>query len=350
MAGSKNNNPLVSIVIVTYNSSYYIENCLRSLLRIEYKPVEIIIVDCASNDDTLKILSRYEKKINLIKSGKNLGYSGGCNLGAKNSSGKYLLFLNPDTVVDIKFLKPLVAKIEKEDEKTVACQPLVYLLKEKKINLSGKITNYLGFDWVRDFNETNYSEDKELVSLSGSAFLIKSTIFQKAGGYDELYFMYYEDTDLSWRLRLMGFNFLFVPESIVYHDYKYVPKEEYLSMKKKIYLNERNRIITLLKNYSTKTLIIILPAFLIMELSLFVYFWFKGWFTQKILSYIFILKNLKKILRQRKFVQDLRKVEDKIIVRGFVSTLDYVYYQNIFVKYLINPIMFIFWNLVRRLV
>lgn len=340
--------PLVSIILVTYNPQKYIRNCIDSVLDINYESYEIIVVDNNSTDNTRQILEKYKTKIQTIYNDQNLGYAEANNLGAGKAKGKYLFILNPDTLVNKNFLKPLVNEME-DDNTVAACQPLVYLLNDKeKINLTGKETHFLGFDWIRDYLKKIPSRGGEIASFSGSGVLIRHSIFDKLRGFDPLYFMYYEDSDLSWRMRLFGYKIIFVPVSTIYHDYKYIPDENYQSLKGKLFYNERNRLINLIKNYKLSTLIILSPAILFLELCLLLYATYKGWLKEKISGYLSIIKNFGYIVGERKVIQKGRKVGDKQIILEFKSTLDFIYFRNIIVTLIINPLLSLYWFTVRR--
>jgi len=342
--------PLVTIVIVTHNSARFIELCINSLLKAEYEQMEIVVVDNVSTDNTRKILSSFGDKIRLILSESNLGYASGCNLGFENSRGPYVFLLNPDTEVKKDFLKPLVTAAQK-NHKIAACQPLVYLLKEKKrVNLTGKVTHFLGFDWIRDYLQTEPPEKGEITSFSGCGVLLRKKAVEKAEYFDPFYFMYYEDGDLSWRLRLLGYKILFIPESIIYHDYKYLPKEGYQSLKRKLYFNERNRLITIIKNYQLSTLALLFPAILAVEVGMILFSFFGGWGKEKLAGYISILRNIGYLLRERKIVQRHRKVGDRKIIESFERVLSFKFFENPAVRYMVNPSLNIYNRLVSRLI
>ena len=302
-------NPLVSIIIITHNSSGYIKGLLGSLSKISYKPVEIIIWDNDSTDNTRKLISLYKnQRIRLILSKKNLGFAEANNRAFKNAKGKFVLLLNPDTVVKSNFLEKLVERAE-NDKKIAAVQPLVYLMKNKNvINLTGKVTQFLGFDWIRDYKKREPCEAGEITSFSGSGVLIKREILRKIGFFDGHYFMYQEDTDLSWRMRLYGYKVYFEPGSVIYHDYKYIPKENYLSLKNKFKYYERNRLITVYKNYSTRSLALLLPALIIIEVLMLVFALLKGWFGEKILGYAYLYNNFGHFSKERYLIQQKRIV------------------------------------------
>jgi GT2 family glycosyltransferase len=231
------------------------------------------------------------------------------------------------------------------------CQPMVYLMKHpKQLNLTGKVTHFLGFDWVRDYKRTIIPRGGEIMSFSGCGVMIKKSVFTITKAFDQNYFMYYEDSDLSWRLRLFGYRLLFVPSAIMYHDYKYIPVERYQSLKSKLFYNERNRIMTLYKNYSTRTMLLLLPMAIVMECCMVVYALFGGWFIEKIRGYSSIIQLRNTLQKNRVFVQKNRIVSDKEITRDFMSTLHTELYNNIVVKYVINPLLFCCWGLVKHLI
>lgn len=343
-------NPLVSIIIVTFNSERYIKGCLKAVFETDYPSFEVVVVDNGSTDGTLKIVEERLPKVKIIKSKKNLGYAGGNNLGAKKTTGRYLAFLNPDTRVTQDWLKPLVQLIKLPN--IAACQPKIMLSQQKNlINLTGKTTHFLGFDWLTDYQMEDYPlSKKEITSFSGSAVLIKKEIFQKLSGFDEDFFMYYDDGDLSWRMRLAGYKILLVPDSVVYHEYKYQPKEEYQKAKQKFYYLERNRLVTLIKNYSLKTFILLCPAIKFMEKGMGFYFLSRGWWLEKVRGYFWIIKNLPKILKKRRKIQNMRVLSDKEITRDFVDRIEFREFDNFLLRNIGNPFLGFYWRIVKRII
>lgn len=343
MAGSSQ---LVSIIVVTYNSQEYIESCLQSVLKTDHPNFEAIVVDNGSTDETLEMVRKFPK-VRLIKTKRNLGYAGGNNLGVQNGKGEYVAILNPDTQVSPGWLEPLLKAVNQP--RIGVCQPKVMLAQDKKtINLSGKTVHFLGFDWLTDYGKKDSSMiQREIVSFSGSAFLVSKEIFQNLGGFDPDYFMYYEDGDLSWRLRSAGYKILFVPESVVYHHYKFQPKEKYQQARQKFYYLERNRLVTLIKNYSLKTLILLSPAIKFMEKGMGFYFFTRGWWWEKPKGYFWIIKNLPTILEKRKKVQKMRKFSDQEIIKDFVSKIEFREFDNFLLRNIANPVLSFYWRLVK---
>ncbi len=342
--------PLVDLIIVTYNSEKYINKCLGSVFKESGSFKQLIIFDNNSTDKTRSILIKYQKRIKLICSNKNIGYAGGVNEALKVCKSKYFFILNPDTEVSKNFLNPML-KVMEGDKKIGACQPAVYLLTKKStLNLTGKETHYLGFDWIRDYKAKVLPLIGEITSFSGSGVLIRTSLFNKLGGYDPFYFMYYEDSDLSWRMRLAGYKIVFVPESVIFHDYKFKTDEKYQPMKQKLYYLERNRLITIFKNYEIKSLILILPLIFLTEVLMLVYSLSKGFIRHKIMGYLNIVINLDLILESRKRTQGLRRTKDSTVTSNFKSVLSFSELNTRAVRIFVNPVLNLYLSIIRKFI
>ena len=345
-----NKHPLVSIIIPTYNSQADIGNCLRSIGKISYPNYEVVVVDNHSADQTRQIVSKFGQRVQLIKNKINLGFAAAVNLGVKQAKGELALILNPDTMVQANFVQPLV-KVLSSDQRIAVCQPAVFLLSSPdKLNLSGKVVHYLGFDWLRDYRQKLIRQSGPIDSFSGSAFLISKQLFAKVGGLDERYFMYYEDSDLAWRLKLLGYRLQFVAESQIYHDYKFMPREDYLSASRKFFYAERNRLMTIGKNYTAKTLLLVLPALIFFELGMIGFALANGWLTAKLKSYRSLWQLRTHILRERSRIQPERVITDQQFTANFQGQISFVHFQNPVLKLVANPVLSIYWSTIRRLI
>lgn len=343
-------NNLVSVIIVTFNSKDYIISCLKALYKSNYSLLEVIVVDNNSSDNTINLISSTFPKVKIIKSNKNLGYAGGNNLGVRKSHGKYIAIINPDTQVTPNWLLPLIEGFKNTN--VAICQPKIILLQNKNlVNCTGKITHFLGFEWLKDYKNKNLSvKDQYIDSFSGSIFLTTKLFFIKLGGFDESFFMYYEDGDLSWRTKLLRKQILLVSDSLAYHDYKYIPDENYQTARQKFFLLERNRLIMILKNYSTRTLILILPAIILMELGMIIYFISKGWLRDKIKEYIWIINNSEQIIKKRADIQAGRVIPDKDFIKNFAGRIDYNEVNNPILNLLVNPLLDIYWKTIKNFI
>ena len=263
----------VSIIIVTYNSKKYLVNCLNSIYNQEQGnySFEIIIVDNASSDGTVQHLRSNFTQLRILENHLNKGYGQANNLGVKHARGNIIVFLNPDTVVKELWLENLIKPLV--GSKKIITTPKVLKL-DGKINSCGLIVHFTGLGFTRGLNlsSDNFDDCEEVNGVTGCCFAIAKTDFLELG-FDENFFLYMEDVDLSWRIHLKNFKILYVPNSVIMHDYNLkVPLN-------KIYLLERNRLIILRKYFSLKHFVILLPSLILTEIITTIYsfkFGFKG--------------------------------------------------------------------------
>jgi len=219
-----------------------------------------------------------------------------------------------------------------------------------KINSLGNVTHFLGFGYAKGYGEEydlEMTNDKfpmtnEIAYASGAAVLFTREALLKVGLFDEEMWMYNEDQDLGWRLWLAGYKCILAPEAVAYHKY------EFARSIKKYYFMDRNRIIATFKNYRCATLLLILPASLIMEIGLLFFSARGGWFKEKInvYKYFLHLKNWRYIIKARNQSQKLRQVKDKDIIKLFSGK---IWYQEIGgVKLMAANILFNFyWRIIK---
>jgi len=306
---------MISIIIVGYNGRSYIDDCLSSINASSYKHLRIIFVDNASVDYSATHIKRKFPKVILLESRRNLGFAGGNNLGIKKAidlGTDYVFLLNQDTIIDKECLNSL---IKKADQNTIL-QPLILLYENGKqtklINTTGNYLNFLGIGFCRDYRKNmDDAIEEEIPTASGAAVLIPLKALKEVGTFDELFFMYYEDVDLFWRMRLHGYSIKLIPEAKVWHKYSFG------SNKNKLYFAERNRLLFMLKNFSSKYLLVISPAFVVNELCTIAYAAISGWGIKKIMSYYSIISIRREIF-------DYRKINSEIISETAPSLKKYI--------------------------
>ncbi|MGI6483842.1 MAG: glycosyltransferase family 2 protein [Methanobacterium sp.] len=245
-----------SIIIVTYNHINYIGNCLNSLLD---ERLEIIVVDNKSNDGTPEYIENNFPKVKLIRNKVNSGYGAGNNLGVKNSSRDYLVILNPDTKIEKYTIKNLLNPLE--NDRNLVIIPKILYYDGRKINTCGNKLHFTGMAFTRGNGEKPNSRNKSrfVNGLSGACFAISKDNYLKLDGFDESIFLYMEDTELSWRIHSKGLKIIYVPESVVYHDYSFNVNSE------KIYYVEKGRYMILRKYFTIREYFLFLPSLIMTE-------------------------------------------------------------------------------------
>jgi len=209
----------LSIIILTYNSSRYIEGLLDSLKNFA-KDSEVLIVDNNSPDETVKLANKFDF-VKVLETGENLGFAKGINFGAKKANGDFLLFINPDAVFKSGKIEDFISVFD--DSEVGACGGKLISLDGEVEKSAGRFFNLwealaitLGVDEVLG---VRFSPDsrKEVDFVSGGSMMVRRIAFEKVGGFDENFFMYLEDMDFCYRMKKVGYKTIFTPEIVISH-------------------------------------------------------------------------------------------------------------------------------------
>lgn len=343
----------VFIIIVSYNGQKYLPALFSSLAK-QTVQAEIVLVDNGSSDGSVFFVEQNYPAVKVFRNEKNLGFAQGNNIGIKyalEGGVDYVALLNQDTRVEPDWLERLVEKME-ADKSIGCCQPTILMWPDQeKVNSLGNEIHFLGFGFTKGngqkleaMKQKKGGIQEEITYCSGAACVFRAEALKKVGLFDEKLFMYQDDLDLGWRLRLAGYRNVLVPTAIVYHEY------HYSQAKYKYYYMERNRHWVNLKNYRLWTLLLILPAMILMEMGLWAFAIIKGWWLEKLKGYFDLMKNLPYIFQKRRQVQKLRKAGDRPVTKLFVSRIWYQEISNPLLNYIGNPLMVIYWNIARWLI
>ncbi|HWW77791.1 MAG TPA: glycosyltransferase family 2 protein, partial [Pyrinomonadaceae bacterium] len=210
-----------SVIIPVFNKAEFTFQCLRSLVReVDFGDTEVIVVDNASTDETAELLSHFKGFVRVIRNAENRGFVDACNQGAAESRGRYLVFLNNDTVVLPGWLEALVETAGR-DESAGAVGSL-FLYPDGRIQEAGAIVWSNGeafhYGWGRSPEDRRFTFAREVDYCSGASLLIRRELFERLGGFDRRYApAYYEDTDLCMGVRSLGYKVVYQPHSRLYH-------------------------------------------------------------------------------------------------------------------------------------
>ena len=313
------NEPLISIIILNYNSGILLSQCVESILKSNYTNYEIIVVDNASNDNSHTECKKKFQKVFLIENKENQGYCKGNNIGLEKANGDFIIILNPDTTVDKHWIEELINGYNKFGEGLY--QPKLLAMDDTtRINSAGNMIHIFGFGFSRGRGEKDdgqYNQPQKIGYPSGACLFTSRETIKKIGNFDTFLFAYHDDLDLGWRAAKIGIDSYYIPSAIVYH-------KESFSFKwssKKFYLLERNRHYCLLTNYSRKTYNRILLYLILTEMAILFFYIYKGFLREKISAYIDIIKNKKYIESKHRELEEKRKFIDKHIIEKFVDEI-----------------------------
>ncbi|HEY9894729.1 MAG TPA: glycosyltransferase family 2 protein [Candidatus Sericytochromatia bacterium] len=220
---------LVSIILVNYNGAEVVLNCLRSLLQFLHTvPYEIIVVDNASTDGSAALIAQYFPTVRLIKQAENRGFGAGNNVGATDAKGEFLFLLNTDTLLTSDVLPPLITLMQ--------AYPTVGIIGTKLLNADGSLQLSVADEisifgeyktlkqlkqytdpQQRDVIEQRFQHVQTVDIVIGAAFFIRRSLFETLNGFDETFFMYFEESDLCQRVRDRGWQVLYNSDVAIIH-------------------------------------------------------------------------------------------------------------------------------------
>lgn len=271
-----NKSPLVSIIILNYNGAPLLAECISSVLASNYKPVEVIVVDNNSSDDSCKVLEQFPT-IKKVLNSVNYGYAQGNNIGVSNSSGKYVVTLNNDVTVEPSWLDQPVVELEQHPETgLVCCRQMSYFQRDIIDGLYHIIQPDLSFFPFGQNRPLSYDprflKSGYVIGANGASAIIRKTTFIQLGGFDQRFFAYQEETDFNVRAFLHDWRCYYSAESVVYHK----GSMSFNKNKPNIYyFRERNRVWLLYKNFPILFIIKHLHLIVFLELRVIRVFLFK---------------------------------------------------------------------------
>lgn len=241
--------PTASVVIVNYNGLSYLEECLEAVRGQQVQGgLEATIVDNNSTDGSVDYLRRRHRWVRLITSTRNLGFAAATNLAVRSAAGDYIVLLNNDTRVRPGWLAALVDTAERYPDAGAVTSKLVYADRPAVIQNAGGVILSDGSGGDRGMEERDtgqFDSPEEVFGFCGAAVLLCREALADVGMFDESFFMYYEDTDLSWRMRLRGWQIRYDPRAVVEHVHSPSSGEwsDFF-----LFHVDRNRLLMVLKN------------------------------------------------------------------------------------------------------
>jgi len=257
---------MVSVVLVNFRGAEDTITCLRAFSGVDWPAdrLELLVVDNASGDGGAARIRDAVPGAAVIESDLNRGFAGGCNLGAAHASGEFLAFINNDARPGGSWISAAVEVLDQEVDVAAVASKVLDWEGERVDFVDGSLTWY-GMGYKRECEQPDtgeYEVAKDVLFATGAAMFVRADVYRAVDGFDDRYFMFYEDVDLGWRLNLLGWRVRYVPTSVAYHRHhasmkSYGPWREH-------YLLERNALFSLYKNLGDELLAKALPAALLL--------------------------------------------------------------------------------------
>jgi GT2 family glycosyltransferase len=312
-----NTAPLVSILLLTWNSAEHLPRCLTCLAAQTFSDFEVVIVDNGSSDAALENLEEKYPTLKFFvkKLETNQGFAAANNLGAQLAHGKWLALLNTDAFPEPDWLAQLLQAAQTQPEFNFFASRQLQASNPDVLDGIGDTYHMTGLAWRRGYNQPAASAGLrpcEVFSTCAAAALYLREKFIEAGGFDADYFSYFEDVDLSFRLRLLGGRCLYVPTAVVHHlGSASTGKASDFSA----YYGHRNLVWTYFKDMPLALFWLYLPLHLLMNIYSVVFYLLVEKRSILLKAKIDALRGLPAILRKRRYVQSLRRVPVSAIWR-----------------------------------
>jgi len=355
------NFPKIGIVVINYKdyAHRFLADFRDSLLSQDYPRdfFEIFLVDNASSVESRKYLKDNFSEAKILERSDG-NYAAANNLGIKTAiknNCEYIVIVNMDVYLDKSWLAKLIEGIIDDPDIGIVQSKIMLYPKDKdftqaRINSLGNIAHFLGFGFTSSYNEINKEiKTQEIIYASGSSFIMRSRDFEKIGFYNEDYYMYHDDMEVSLKVKLLKKKIILTPDSVIYHKY------EFSRSVLMLYFLERNRYLIIFHFYKLKTILLILPMMIFMEMGMFFYAIINGWIKTKLKIYYYFLQkrtwdNISKTRKEIKKLKKENKVSDGKLLENFSGKILFQEIDNMVLKYLANPVLDIYWSLVKKFI
>lgn len=235
-----------TVVVVAWNGAGFIGDCLDSLASQDFAPgFTIWVIDNASTDHTAELVARHPSSVHVIRLDHNIGFAGAAAIAVEKVATPYVVIVNQDAVAAPGWLAALLEPLDSPDVAAVTSK--VLLAADGRINNTGVLVGADGYGRDRGFGEPDdgrYSVAEDVFAFSGTAAALRVSAARSVGSFEASFFMYYEDTDLSFRLQLAGWRIRYAPSAVVRHLHAASSDVRSAAF---AFHNERNRLLMLVR-------------------------------------------------------------------------------------------------------
>ena len=327
------NKPLVSVLILTYNRTDLLKNCLGSVLKSDYPNLEFIVSDNGSSEDIAGFVKRIypTRSIKVVRLKENRGLTGGFNFGYKFCKGIYIMILSNDTRMQKDTISLMVEMAEKDPAIGIVSPKIIQMRNPQYLHNAGSFMTFTGFLYhygiLQNKNNLKYQKGYYIFSCNGAGFLIRKEAARVCGLYEEDFFYFYDDSDLSHRIWLAGYSIVYCPKASLWHLWSATMQGANPNI---WYYNHRNHISSFIRNLSLPYLAVLLFNF---HLILMIWF-FINLFKLKIgnclslpRAYLWHITHIRATLKKRNLIQSkIRRVSDNEIFKKTLVSPNWKYY------------------------
>jgi GT2 family glycosyltransferase len=351
----------VGIILVNYQNYAikFLSACRDSLRAQDYPAtaIKVYIVDNAASEQSTSYLQQTYPEAQVLPRPDG-NYAAANNLGfnqAFQDGCDYVVTVNMDTETDQQWLSELVRALDLNPQAGLAQSKILLYPKtdleraRPRLNTLGNIIHFLGFGFTSHYGE----QDKALTGYpiisgyaSGCSFIVRREAWEKIGGYNEEFYMYHDDIELSLKTRLAGYQIILAPLSIIYHKYEFARSINML------YYMERNRYLLILCFYPGYLLLLISLPLLIMDLGMAAYSFLAGWSKteRQVYQYFFRPATYKLVSQERRRIKQLSTIKFSQLARNFSGRIEFQEVNNPILQHLVNPVFNWYWQLVKKIV
>lgn len=332
----------VSVVVLAHGPEPLLGDCVHALLSSVGPPVEVIVVDNGCTTDAVERIP-VGPQVRVVRPFTNTGFAGGANLGAAEASGGVIVFVNSDAVVAPDAVAALAAALE-DHRVGIASGSLRLLDQPNRMNSAGNPVHFLGLSWAGGLGDlaTAHGEGRQVASATGAVMALRRDTWNALGGFFEPMFAYCEDVELSLRCWQRGWSVVYVPQAVAWHAYEFHRNDL------KMYLLERNRLITVLTSFERRTLALLAPALAGLEVAVLAVALKQGWWREKVRGWWWLARHVQELSRRRACVQASRSLSDGSIAPMLTGSFDPGVLSGFAVPRWLSALSSCYWAGVRR--
>jgi hypothetical protein len=299
--------PEISVIVLNWNGKRYLEPCLASVAGQQDVDIETIVVDNASTDGSVDFVRDRFPFARCVSLPENRGFAGGNNVGAAHASGRFLAFLNNDTIADPRWLRALSEGVDLDGGFALTTSRIVYMHDPGIVDSAGDGLLRWGGAFKRYHGQSVQlaEESREVFGVCGAAFMLPRTVFEELGGFDEDFFASHEDVDLSYRARLRGYRCRYVANAVVRHHGSATLGTASASS---VFHGQRNLEWMYLKNTPTPLLVRTMAGHLVYNLVAAAHFARIGRLGSFLEAKIAAAARLSDVMAKRRVIQRTRRV------------------------------------------